>query len=135
MQVEFAPQVGLGTISPLLHLKYSRHLQTAVFSLVIGYGDSLIEGLFRHKNAKRIHVYRPNTTSYHDGPDLELNNKTVDHLMDKFRGWHGHQLNQTNAALVIGSAVWDLLSKDTVDPDYASHLEGVLQYVKQLQQD
>lgn len=105
------------------------------YSLVIGYGDSLIEGLFRHKYTKTMYLYRPNTTSYHAGTDLELNNKTVDLLMDKLREWHNQELNQSNVALVTGSAVWDLLSKDTVDPDFASHLEGVRQYVKRLQQE
>jgi hypothetical protein len=45
-------------------------------------------------------------------------------------------LNQSNVALVIGSAVWDLLSDDgTVDPHFVNHLEGARQYVKRLQQE
>jgi hypothetical protein len=103
-------------------------------SMVIGYGDSLMEGLFRDKSKEKF-LYRPNVTFYHDNPEYELVNKSVNGLLRKLRGWHGHQLNQSNVALVIGSAVWDLLSRRTVDPDFLSHLEAARQYVKRLQQE
>jgi hypothetical protein len=105
------------------------------YSMVIGYGDSLTEGLFRHKGTEHTRMYRKNTTDYFDNPQLELQTETVDDLVKTLNKWHGHQLNQSNVALVIGSAVWDLLSKDTVDPHFANHLEGARQYVKRLQQE
>jgi hypothetical protein len=75
-------------------------------------------------------------TFYHDNPESELINKScVDGLLHKLRDWHGRQLNQSGVALVAGSAVWDLLSPDTVDPDFFSHLKGARQYAKRLQQE
>jgi hypothetical protein len=109
------------------------------YSMVIGYGDSLMKGFFLDKNPTKFPrsepLYRPDTTDYNDNPGLELLNETVDELVEILIGWHGHQLNQTNVALVIGSAVWDLLSKDTVDPDFANHLEGARKFIKRLQQE
>jgi hypothetical protein len=105
------------------------------YSMVIGYGDSLTEGFFRHKGTKHMRMYRPNTTDYIDNPQLELQKDTVDALVETLDKWHGHQLNQSNVALVIGSAVWGLLSKDTVDPHFANHLEGARQYIKRLQHE
>jgi hypothetical protein len=109
------------------------------YSMVIGYGDSITQGLFRYKSTNRdprMHLYRQNTTDLTFGlPGLELQTETVDDLVRTLHQWHGHQLNQSNVALVVGSAVWDLLSKDTVDPHFAIHLEGARQYVKRLQQE
>jgi hypothetical protein len=109
------------------------------FSMVIGYGDSLTQGLFRYKSTRkdpRMHLYRPNTTDFTFGlPGLELQKDTVDDLVEALVTWHGHQLNQSNVALVVGSAVWDLLSKDTVDPHFANHLVGARQYIKRLEHE
>jgi lysophospholipase L1-like esterase len=107
----------------------------SAYNTVIGFGDSLIEGFFKAHgvpDALKI-LYRPNTTAYGGSPSMELNSKTVDLLMDKLREKDGRFLNQTNVALVIGSSVWDLLSKDTVDPDFVSHLQGARRFVEQLQ--
>jgi hypothetical protein len=109
------------------------------YSMVIGYGDSLMKGFFLDKNPYKYPrsepLYRPNTTDYVDNPMLELIPETVDGLMETLIEWHGHQLNQSSVALVIGSAVWDLLTKETVDPHFTNHLEGVRQYIKRLQQE
>jgi hypothetical protein len=102
------------------------------YSLVVGFGDSLIEGLFRHKDTRDKQLYRPDTTSYKRNPMSELNNRTVGKLLKTLREWHGRQLSQSNVALVTGSAVWDLVSTGTVDPDFASHLEAVRYYVTQV---
>jgi hypothetical protein len=107
----------------------------SAYNIVIGFGDSLMEGFYKAHgvpDALKL-LYSPNTTAYGGSPSMELNNKTVDLLMDKLREQDGHFLNQTNVALVIGSSVWDLLSKDTVDPDFVSHLQGARRLVEQLQ--
>jgi hypothetical protein len=105
------------------------------YSMVIGYGDSLMEGFFRDKGSRAKHMYRQNTTLYRDNPGSELNNGTVTKLMNTLRKWHGQLLNRPNGALVIGSAVWDLGSASTVDPDFVSHLEGARRFVEQLRQE
>jgi hypothetical protein len=106
-------------------------------NLVIGFGDSIMEGFFKVRNVPEALklLHRPNTTAFGGSPSMELNNKTVDLYMDKLRVRDGRYLNRTNIALVIGSSVWDLLSKDTVDPDFKSHLEGTRRFVEQLQLD
>jgi hypothetical protein len=109
------------------------------YSMVIGYGDSLMKGFFLDKNPSKIPrsepLYRPNTTDYYNNPELELLNETVDDLVETLIDWHGHQLNQSNVALVIGSAAWDLLSRDTVDPHFADHLAGASKFIKRLQHE
>jgi hypothetical protein len=107
----------------------------SAYNTVIGYGDSLMEGLFRYKNRKGQALFRQNTTAYKENPRCELNNSTLDKLSKKLRDWHGHQLNQSKIALVIGSAVWDLGSGYNVDPNFVSHLQGARRYVEQLRQD
>jgi hypothetical protein len=107
----------------------------SAYNKVVGFGDSLIEGFFKSKGVPDAltPLYRPNTTAFGESPSMELNDKTVDLLMDNLREQDGRYLNQTNVALVIGSSVWDLLSRDTVDPDFVSHLEGARRFVEQLQ--
>jgi hypothetical protein len=55
--------------------------------------------------------------------------------MNTLRKWHGQLLNQSNVALVIGSAVWDFGRASSVDPDFVCHLEGARRYVEQLRQE
>jgi hypothetical protein len=50
--------------------------------MVIGYRDSLTEGLFRHKGTPHRRMHRINTTDYIDNPQLELQNETVDDPLD-----------------------------------------------------
>jgi hypothetical protein len=107
----------------------------SAYNLVVGFGDSIMEGFFKVRKvpeALKI-LHRPNTTAFRGGASMELNNQTVDLQMDKLRRAVGSYLNQTNVALVIGSSVWDLLSLDTVDPDFKSHLAGARRFVQQLE--
>jgi hypothetical protein len=107
----------------------------SAYDLVVGFGDSIMEGFFKVRNVREALklLHRPNTTVFNGGASMELNNQTVDRQMDKLGRAVGRYLNQTNVALVIGSSVWDLLSPDTVDPNFKSHLEGARRFVEKLE--
>jgi hypothetical protein len=94
-----------------------------------------MEGFFKVRNVPEALklLHRPSTIAFSGGPSMELNNETGDLQMDKLRVLDGRDLHQTNVALVIGSSVYGLLSKDTVDPEFRSHLEGARRFVEDLQ--
>jgi hypothetical protein len=59
----------------------------SAYNLVVGLGDSIMEGLFKVRNvpeALKV-LHRPNTTVFNGGASMELNNQTVDLRMDKVR--------------------------------------------------
>jgi hypothetical protein len=110
-------------------------IDSSVYNQVIGFGDSIMEGFFKIRNVPEALklLHHPITTAFSGGPSMELNNETVDLQMDKLRVLDGRDLHQTNVALVIGSSVWGLLSKDTVDTEFGSHLEGARRFLEELQ--
>jgi hypothetical protein len=131
--MEHAIPIGVEPISPLPPITSSSHrqqmlllvfltFQSSYSMVVIGYGDSLLEGLFQDKNQdQRICTIK----AWHyimTNPGLS---STMGLLLNFWiSSGNGTVSNSINPMLhflyLIGSAVWDVGSTKTVDPAFVS---------------
>lgn len=76
--------------------------------------------------------YRPNLY-FKANVGMELSTKTLPKLLRKVTRWHEHELGNTNksVALILGSAIWDILQPDnTQGPYFTDHLNACRQLVE-----
>ena len=100
------------------------------YDWVISFGDSLMrhlvgggDGKFRNNMVWKGNAYG------------ELTNATIPSFLQKMDHWHGALLRDQNrsVALVVGSAMWDLLQPDNIQgADFSEHLNACREYVVQL---
>jgi hypothetical protein len=78
----------------------------------------------------------------HRNVNSELSIESISPLNGKLEAWNGEMLksssNPNDTALLLGSAVWDLLEptrKDAVDPGFVKHIEACRQLVTKVQKE
>lgn len=109
----------------------------SAFDNVIAFGDSLTQHMFVEKLcgffATDPKMFFRSNAYYQQNPSSELNAATVEPFLRTVGLWHGNVLdNSTNTtALVIGSAVWDIIAKTTtsVGPGFTDHLNACRHFV------
>jgi len=111
------------------------------FDKVIAFGDSIMEQQFILKGSnlkKQIkeQYFRPNVY-WRENPASELVNAKLFRFMTKLESWHGEDLlNSSNTALIVGSAIWDIIAKKTnsVGPGFTDHLDTCRRFIEVIRE-
>jgi hypothetical protein len=102
------------------------------YSLVVSFGDSLMEGLVRGAGKG---AYFRNQTSFKANIWQFLNLETLPLVQLRLDQFHAKELNASNVALVLGSSVWDILEQDNIQGrGFKDHLEACRQFIQSTQE-
>ena len=113
-------------------------IDLSIYKLVVCFGDSTMDQFVRQRpNTKGKYYFQPNLL-VGEKVRIGLNSTTVQELLRLLEQDHGETLRTTssgeNAALLIGSCLWDILdSQDTLQgKEYHDHAQACREYVHQI---
>jgi hypothetical protein len=113
----------------------NKSINLSAYSQVVFFGDSTMYQLVVKNRTPEgeLKLFRP-STDYRQNVRSELKTDSVKQFIRKLHTFHGKQLRQSeNAALVIGSSIWDLLVEENIQGNnFDDHLEACRQFIEHV---
>lgn len=114
---------------------HSDIINFSTFGKVIAFGDSIMQQQFVRKLSVKAY-FRPKV-EWFQNPGTELNTAYFRYYMGKLETWHGEALrNSSNTALIVGSAAWDIMKKETKSrgPGFTDHFDICRRFIKKIRE-